>query len=422
MLVDRFLRSVGAVALIATIAHAQPAPADPLAEPPVEPSEDVDVEAPTPSLFQVHGFISEGGFWSTDNEYIGASSRGSLELFEVGVNLTTQLTDRLRAGVQLFGRNVGTFDDLPPNIDWAYLDYRWRDWLGLRAGVIKQPFGLYNEYVDVDAARLSILMPGVYPLRDRTVLLSQTGFSLYGTRALGGAGEIDYQAWAGTLNIPENALELTGATLAGIDVKYVAGGQLFWRPPIDGLRIGATYLRTSLDVDVQLDADTIALLIMLGLVPTDYDGHVLVSQRPDTVLVGSVEYAVCDWLFAAEYSRWFKHQQTDLPSALPPFDEDKERFYALATRRFGKVEVGGYYAATHVDANDRQGRNAMKFPIREFAFQRDLAATVRYDVNEYWTWKLEGHFIDGVAELTAAENPDPERYWGLFLFKTTVTF
>ena len=31
-------------------------------------------------------------------------------------------------------------------MDWAFLDYQWRPWLGLRAGIIKMPFGLYNEY------------------------------------------------------------------------------------------------------------------------------------------------------------------------------------------------------------------------------------------------------------------------------------
>jgi hypothetical protein len=63
----------------------------------------------------------------------------------------------------------------------------------------------------------------------------------------------------------------------------------------------------------------------------------------------------------------------------------------------------------------------MKFPERWYAWQRDLAATVRYDVNERWLWKVEGHFIDGVADLLGS-TPDPKRYWGLFLLKTTVTF
>ena len=55
-------------------------------------------------------------------------------------------------------------------------------------------------------------------------------------------------------------------------------------------------------------------------------------------------------------------------------------------------------------------------------FQRDLAATFRLDINDYWLWKLEGHFIDGTADLQATLNPNPERYWGLFLLRTSVTF
>jgi hypothetical protein len=30
--------------------------------------------------------------------------------------------------------------------------------------------------------------------------------------------------------------------------------------------------------------------------------------------------------------------------------------------------------------------------------------------------------MDGTADLPAASNPAPKRYWGLFLVRTTVTF
>ena len=64
----------------------------------------------------------------------------------------------------------------------------------------------------------------------------------------------------------------------------------------------------------------------------------------------------------------------------------------------------------------------MKFAKPFFAWQRDAAATLRYDVNEHWLWKLEAHVIDGTADLFSTDNPDPERFWALFLLKTTVTF
>jgi hypothetical protein len=410
-----------ACALVARHAVAQPVPADEPA--PSEPTAPIVV----PSLgvvhdVQIHGFISEGGFWSTANDYIGASSRGSLKLFEAGINFSTEVADRLRAGMQIFARDFGTQED-PPRLDWAFLDYRWRSWLGLRAGIIKMPLGLYNEYTDIDSARLPILMPqSVYSFVNRDALLSHRGFALYGERELGAGGALEYQAWLGTLDIPTNALTLSGASLDSVDAKYVTGAQLFWRPPIEGLRVGATYLRASIDFNLTLSQANTDGLIMAGLVPPDFTGALVVAQRPDTWVVGSAEYVHEDWLFAAEYSRAFKHQQTTLPALIPAFDEDSERFYGLATYRpCASLEVGGYYSVYNLDANDRGGHDP-KYAERFYAWQRDLAATLRFDVNEHWLWKLEGHFIDGTADLPAAANPHPSRYWGLVLLRTTVTF
>ena len=400
---------------------AQPAAAAEPAPPPrAEPRAPAFVLPP----FQIHGFVSEGGFVSTANDYIGASSQGSVEFFEAGLNVQADVADRLRAGIQIFGRDVGQFRDLPPRIDWAYLDYHWRDWLGLRAGIIKMPYGLYNEYADIDSARTAILMPqSVYPLRDRSALLAETGFSVYGHKRLGeGAGALDYQAWLGTLNVPANALEVVNATLDGIDTKYVTGAQLFWRAPLEGLRVGGTWLRTSIDFKLRLDPATTSALIMAGLVPMDYDGKLVISQRPDSLAIASAEYTRDNWLFAAEYARWYTRQISTLPDLLPTQNTKNERFYALASHRFTpEWELGGYYSVMFADADDRSGDNS-KFAKPYLAWQRDAAATLRFDVNEHWLWKLEAHFIDGTADLFASQNANPERYWGLFLFKTTVTF
>jgi hypothetical protein len=407
-----------------------PAPQPDSAVPPPEPTPDESLAQPSvpePSLrlstLQFHGFVSEGGFVSTANDYIGKSSRGSLELFEAGLNVSTEVADRLRAGIQLFARDVGTYRDLPPRLDWAFLDYHWKSWLGLRAGVIKLPYGLYNEYADIDAARVPILMPqSVYQLRNRSSLLAHTGFAIYGEKEIGDAGSLEYQALLGTLTIPENALVLNGASLDDTDTKYMTGAQVFWRPPVDGLRVGGTYLRTSIDFNLTLDPANVSALVMAGLVPADFDGKLVISQRPSTFVIGSVEYIHEDWLFAAEYARSFTRQRSTLPALLPTFHQDSERFYAMATRRFSRgLETGLYYSVFNSDADDRGGHDAMKFPERWYAWQRDLAATVRYDVNDRWLWKVEGHFIDGVADLLGS-TPDPKRYWGLFLLKTTVTF
>jgi hypothetical protein len=370
----------------------------------------------------IHGFVSEGGFLSTSNDYIGSSAHGSLKLFEAGINVSTEVTDRLRVGVQLFARDFGALED-PPRIDWAFLDYRWRAWFGLRAGIVKMPFGLYNEYADIDSGRLPLLMPpSVYPFRNRDVLLAQRGFAAYGDLALGGGGELEYQLWLGTLSIPLNALDVAGATLNTIDTRYVAGVQAFWHPPLDGLRVGGTAVRTSIDFDLTLSPQNTSALIMAGVVPPDYNGAIVISQRPDTWLIASAEYLRNDWLFAAEYSRTLKRQRSSLPRVSPTFEEDNERFYGMTSyRTSARLELGGYYSVYNLDANDRGG-HAARYAERFYAFQRDLAATVRVDINDHWLWKLEAHFMDGTADLPPAGNPHPDRYWGLFMFRTTVTF
>jgi hypothetical protein len=389
----------------------------------VATAQPADPEASAPDKLQIHGFVSQGAFYSTDNDYIGASSRGSAELFEAGLNFSTEPVERLRVGVQLFAARTGTLSDGTPRIDWAFLDYRLRRWLKLRAGIIRIPFGLYNEFVDVDAARTPILMPqAVYTLRSRDLLISHTGFSGYGTLELGAGGSLDYQAWGGSLNIPRAALELDGAELESLETRYAVGGQLMWNAPLEGLRAGVSWIRAVIDFNLQLDQELIDVLVAMGLVEPTYDGALFITQRPASLYVGSLEYTRGDWTFAAEYVRQRTTQKTSL-AAIPDAKGDSERFYAMVNRQLSRCwAASAYYSVIHSDANHRTGRDPMRFPIRHVAFQRDAALTLRFDVNDHWLWKAEAHFIDGAADLSRSANPNPERYWGLFLLKTTVTF
>ena len=67
------------------------------------------------------------------------SKRGSFEFSEVGLNFTQPLTDRLRTGIQLFARQLGKVGDFSARMDWFYLDYRFADWFGIRAGRTRLP-------------------------------------------------------------------------------------------------------------------------------------------------------------------------------------------------------------------------------------------------------------------------------------------
>jgi len=82
---------------------------------------------------QIHGFASQGYLVSSGNEIIDDSKDGTWEFNEIGLNLAMPIMDKLRYGMQFFSRDLGNLDNNKITIDWAYLDYSWQDWLGLRA-------------------------------------------------------------------------------------------------------------------------------------------------------------------------------------------------------------------------------------------------------------------------------------------------
>jgi hypothetical protein len=411
---------------------AGPVPVPSLGQQPVSaPSEPVVVTSLPSSLrdVQIHGFISQGAFKSTANNYLGESERGTLEFFEAALNVSTEVTDRLTAGIQFYARDLGPLNEYTPRLDWAYLSYRWREWLGFRAGRVKMPFGLYNEYIDIDSARPFVLLPqSVYPLRNRDFLLAHTGFSLYGSSPEGFLGALDYQFILATIYLPG----LNEQEVIAINNKYVSGGQVFWRLPVEGLRLGGSWIHTNLDAAFQIDPATTAKVVSTGNVPPDFDGRVRVRMPYIDLLIGSFEYSARGLLLSAEYSRWFSKTKTSVPLLIPDFKTNAERVYGMLAYRFSEqLQVGTYYSLNFVDANDRAGKKLdpmtgkPRFSSPHEARQHDLALCLRVDLTDNWLVKLEGHYMNGTANLVAEENSDPakvKKHWMFFAMKTTLSF
>ena len=82
---------------------------------------------------QVHSFASQGFMYSNDNNYMTMpTSTGSFAFTDFGANISTQLTDKLRLGAQLYDRNIGQLGNWHPDLDWAVADYKLKDWFGIR--------------------------------------------------------------------------------------------------------------------------------------------------------------------------------------------------------------------------------------------------------------------------------------------------
>lgn len=372
----------------------------------------------TPFPVEVHGFVSQGFILSTGSNYLAQSKRGSFEFTEVGVNFTSNITDRLSVGMQLFSRDLGPIGNYRPQFDWFYLDYRLWDWLGLRAGRTKLPFGLYNDTSDVDAARVPVLLPqSVYPTTSRDFLLAQTGGELYGFVPLGALGALDYRLYGGTIFIDSTTLASPAATVTNIDVPYLAGGRAMWHTPLDGLRVGGSLQAIRINIQYQLSPASVATLQSLGLVPQDFDG-VFHYDLPVKLGVASIEYAAHDLLVAAEFSRW-RTEYITRPAIVSDLHGTDTRFYVMASYRIAPwFTPGAYYS------RERDGSYGV---VRRHNYQHDIAITTRYDITDNWLVKLEGHFKRGTLDVASELNDDrpsatAPRDWGVFLIKTTAYF
>ncbi len=369
----------------------------------------------------LHGFVSQGAFKSTANNYLGSSKRGSFAFTEVGLNVTRSLTDQLSAGVQFFARFLGSIGGFSAKFDWFYLDYHWTDWLGIRAGRVKLPFGLYNESSDVDSARVPILLPqGVYPIQNRDYLLAQTGAELYGFVPIGPVGALSYRLYGGTILFDDlfNRPNPGPLQLRKLETPYLFGGQLIWETPLSGLRLGGSVQDLKLQLDADVDASLSDPLKASGQLPEDFAGSVTASI-PALLWIASAEYVGEDILLAAEYSRWNLDVESSQPVLIPESHTLREQFYVMVSYQVTDwLHPGAYYSVFFPDVKKRS------FPEGS---QQDVAVTLRFDVNSYWLIKLEGHYLHGTAALTSSENDNRPLdaltpNWGLFLVKTTLQF
>src|SRR5882672_9481277 len=316
---------------------------------------------------QVHGFISQGFLYTSDNNYLANSSRGSFEFTELGLNFTLQPLDRLTLGLQIFSHDLGPIGDYRATLDWYSVDYHWQDWLGVRAGRVKLPF------------------------------------ELYGYRGLGPAGGLDYRMYGGTIFLDIRPQPGSPVTAVDLNVPFVAGGRLMWAAPVDGLRLGGSLQFLRLETHLMMPSNP---------------GQVAVNF-PVMLWVASVEYTVRDLLFAVEYSRWRVRTESSNPALVPESLTFSERGYALASYRVNSwLQAGAYYSLLFPNVSRRGTLDGR---------QHDAALTLRFDVNPFWLVKVEGHYMHGMAGLSSSLNgnqplkslsPD----WAFFAVKTTAFF
>jgi hypothetical protein len=371
----------------------------------------------------IHGFVSQGYIDTSGNNFIMDSKDGSFEFNEVGINFSSQLTDKLRLGIQLFSRDFGDVGDNEINIDWAFADYRFKDYLGVRFGLLKAPHGLYNETRDLDMVRNPIFLPqSIYPEILREVTLGLQGIGVYGYINLNQIGSFSYQAMYGTQDIDTNdrtAGGLSGFAFTGLETENIEADSkiaaaLMWETPLPGLQLSVTYNKVDLIIN-----QVFVLPPPTGNIPFVFEIDNLENW------VYSIAYTWKNLTLVAEYMRTDMDQNLDA-GVFGRFSDSWNPYgwYAGATYRFTEwLELGGYYSEYKSKKPD------MGLPDY-FDYSKDVALTVRFDINAYWNLKLEAHNVEGAYGLSPLDNPSPtggindnyEKYWQLYAVKTTVAF
>lgn len=376
----------------------------------------------------IHGFASQGYLYSTDNNFLAHSEGGSAEFNEFALNFSSDLTESLRVGMQIYSRDLGPLDNNKIILDWAYGDYRVNDAFGVRFGRMKTPYGLYNEVLDLDAVRPTAFLPqSVYPLNYRDFLLAFNGAVAYGHLETGPVGSWDYQAGGGYNVLPvDGSLSGTfGQPLSDADNKWTLVAALRWNTPIEGLRLSGTLTGYESRLAFQVPLETRLALQAQGLPADQIPRELALHYDPIFFYVASAEYTVGNLVLAAEYKRWRGDASSSNEMMLPAVTTNLEGFYVQASYRWSDLlETSAYISFDFDDTGDRDGKKREAEGEEDYtAYTREAALAFRFDLNDYWLFKLEGHYLQGTSFLTSQlNNDDPVKNWALFVARTTVTF
>jgi hypothetical protein len=356
----------------------------------------------------------------SENRYIGSlGDRGITEdlTFETdtrfGLQISSDVSENMSVVAQLLGR--GTNSNFDAIVEWAYVDYEFADWVSLRAGKIKQPVYLVNDYVEVGYAYPWIRPPvEVYYLNNP--LNTVNGAELLLSFPMG-PGTLSFQPYIGSNrdDIPNTGGVgyFEAENIYGIDVKYAGRG--------------FTVHASNFKCEVKTFGN-------LANVPTGFGFDVDVDLNGTGDCDVTAAGLNLDVANVVVYAEWQERTTTETLSR--PFG-DQDAWYATLGYRFGKWLPHITYAAIDGTASTvtpgavscaadsaggtcntplgavPAGTPLFNFPV---AVQTSITAGLRYEVNDSAALKFEYAVVDvedDPNELASTNNPLGVNY-GLF--------
>lgn len=371
--------------------------------------------------FSINGFITQGFFYTDENNVYGESSEnGSFDFHEIGLNTAYRFTPKLRGAVQVMSRQAGEVDNGELKLDYALLDYRFTDSVeqavGVRVGRLKVPFGFYNETRDVAFTRPSIILPqSLYFDQARDLELSIDGAILYGSLSAPG-GWIDIDLLYGS---PQTDTNVEYAYLAmdaagKFDESEGFMGRVIYNTESGRLRFGATVSEYRLGYQPGG-----------GSFPFEFsEGNLKLN-----VAMLSAQYNAEHWSLTGEYMvhdiDWTELGGIYAARPKTPLTS----YYLQLQYRFNyNWDLLLRYDDLMLDGNDPKGReNSQVFYPRQAHnfYSKDVTIGVGWRPNSDWLFRAELHNLEGTGWAAEQDNPDPaklRKYWNIFALQATYRF
>jgi hypothetical protein len=374
-----------------------------------------------PEEIQVHGFLNQGFFHSSDNNVFGQSDDGiSPGLTEIGLNMSYQPLDNLRFAAQGLYRRAGDVDRGSVRLDYGLADLTLFEHengkIGMRGGRIKLPFGLYNETRDVPFTHPTILLPqGIYFDRSRSLMLSADGGAFYAEHRTD-FGDFNFKF---NIGMPSNDLnEIKTIVLATPNAE----GQFVTKPTLAAQLsyefnggeyvIAISYLDQEFTYSPLPGEKTISGL-SLAKSTTHIQPLVLSGQYNGEYITLTGEYSY-RWNNFGNFAQFGGKFIT-------------ESWYVEGSYRIlPKLQATVRYDTMFMDNDDRNGKGAVAlgFP-NHVAFAEDWVVGLRWDITPSWMIRADYTRAHGTAWLSQADNPEPDQTkkdWDLYGLQMSFKF
>ncbi|MBL1262824.1 hypothetical protein [Candidatus Methylomicrobium oryzae] len=361
-----------------------------------------------PDEIQVHGFLAQSLFHTSDNNLFGQSDDGiSLGITEIGLNSSYKPSNRLSFAIQGLYRRAGNIDRGSVRVDYGLADLTLWEYtsgrLGLRGGRVKVPLGLYNETRDVAFTHPTILLPqGNYFERSRSLLTSGDGGQFYAEQHTG----------YGDFNFKFNYVVPLGNNqeIRSIQLGPFARGEFEAQPTVVTQLSyelnGGEYVFAVSYADLQLDYHPLA---------GDRFGPGTSFVRP---LMLSAQYNGEKLTLTGEYN--YRRNVVKGYGILPNSRFTTESWYVEGSYRFlPNWQVTVRYDTIYANTDNRNGMGFERIGLpNHAAYAQDWTFGLRWDINRSWMVRGEYHRVHGTMWLPQADNPDrlhtTQEDWDLF--------